>query len=249
VLTAFAQPPSHPLSLPKMSIVAVQIPLGIAPGGQFMAIGPGGVQMMVVNPGLPAGSIIHVRAPAPPPPVQAGAPQPPTMERQPTKAAEAVKEEDIPKDAKIEQAVVPDFQKTTLAEAPNQADLCPFMACCCVAYSLYPTFPDCLGFYQKGTCCGCIETEQLCCKVSKTDGVYCKLCNGELEVVKPVTCCKITETMCCFDARFAIPTDEETPCQMACLGFICVKSLKCHCAFYDSRAAAAASSPSKEVKA
>ena len=222
------------------SIVAVQIPVGVPPGGSFMAIGPGNVQMMVVNPGVPAGTIIHVRAPPPPAvvPMMVGAsptpaaPQPPQMERQ--ASVEVIKEEDIPKDAKIETAVVPAYQKTTLAEAPKQEELCPFLACCCVAYSCYPVFPDCIGLYAKGVACACLEMEQVCCKVSKTEGTYCKICNGELEVVAPVSCCKLAFTFCCLDARWAIPTDGEVPCQMSACGFICVKSFKCVCNLYST---------------
>ena len=218
-----------------MSIVAVQIPLGVPAGGQFLCVGPQGNQFMVVNPGLPAGSVIHVRAPAPPPPVAAGGPTPAQMKREEPKAAEVVKEDEVPKDAVVEKAVVAPFQKTTLNEAPKAKEMCPCMGCCCVAFSLYPVFPDCIGCYSKGVACACIEVEQLCCKVSKSPGVHCKVCNGELEIVDPVTCCKLTQTTCCIDQRFAIPTDAEVPCTMAVAGFICVRSFKCICKFYDSR--------------
>ena len=239
--------PSHSLLLSSHTmqatrpIVAVQIPAGVRPGGQFLALGPGGVQMMISNPGLPAGSIIHVRAPPPPVQQAAGAgPTPPAMQRKESKKVtqvETVKEEDIPKDEKIETAA---SFVARHAEATNEALLCPCLSLGCVSWSVYPMFPDCIGVYQKGTCCFIFEVEQLCCKVSKTDGVYCKLCNGTFEIVKPMSCCKMTETMCCFDARIAIPTDEETPAQLACCGFICCKSMKCQCAFYDSRAATSA---------
>lgn len=216
-----------------MSIVAVQIPLGVPPGGQFMAIGPGGVQMMIVNPGLAAGSIIHVRAPPPPPLVAAGAPQPPQMDRAPA-AVEEVKKEDIPEDAVIEKAIVPGYEKTTLNEAPKNHELCPFMACCCVAYSCYPVFPDCFGTYFKGVACACIQVEQLCCKVSKSDGTYFKCFAGECEIVQPQGFSKFASTVCCLDARFALPTDGEVPCQMAFLGLVCVKSWKLVCKFYST---------------
>ena len=220
-------------------IVAVQIPPGVRPGGQFIAVGPGGIQMMCANPGLPAGSIIHVRAPPPPVHYTAyGGPQPSGMDRRDSKKVtqvETVKEKDIPAGENIEHAA---SFVARHAEAPNEADLCPFMALGCMSVSLYPTFPDCIGSYQKGTCCFIYQIEQICCKVSKTDGVYCKLCNGEFEIVQPSSCCKFTETVCCVDARIAIPTDEETPSQLACCGFICCKAMNCACAFYDSRAAA-----------
>ena len=162
---------------PAMSIVAVQVPMGIPPGGQFLAIAPNGAQMMVVNPGVPPGSVIHVRCPPPPMPVYGG-PQPSSMERvapAPPPPTEALKPDDIPADAEIASATVPGFTKTTLAEAPKQEELCPCAACCCVTYSIYPVFPDCMGAYCKGVACMCIEVEQLLCKVSKTEGVFCKV--------------------------------------------------------------------------
>lgn len=159
---------------------------------------------------------------------------PPKMERQATAAAEVIKEEDVPKDVAIEKAVVPAYQKTTLNEAPKQSELCPCAACCCVAYSLYPVFPDCIGTYCKGVACACIEVEQLCCKVSKSDGSYCKVCNGELEIIEPQGCCKIATTICCIDSRYSFPTDAEVPCQMALCGLVCVKSFKCVCKFYST---------------
>jgi len=221
-------------------IVAVTIPPGCPPGGQFMAMAPSGVTMMIVNPGLPVGAVMHVRAPlaAPQPMVMAqqGPPPPPP---EPMKVEE-IKKEDIPNDAVIEKATVPGYAKTSLAEAPKDSELCPFVSCCCVTYSIYCAFPDCIGSYFKGVACGCIEVEQLCCKVSKTEGTLCKLCNGECEVVNPVGCCKLTATCCCVDARWAIPTDGEVPCQLACLGFVCVKSFKMVCNFYSTSSGQAA---------
>ena len=123
---------------------------------------------------------------------------------------------------------------TSLAEAPNQNELCPCASVCCVAYSIYPVFPDCLGVYCKGVCCGCIEVEQLLCKISKTEESYCKLCNGEVEIIKPTTFCKLTSTVCCLDARVALPTDAEVPCQLACLGLVCVKGFECVCKCYST---------------
>ena len=70
-----------------MSIVQVQIPLGVPPGGLFNVMAPSGALMTIVNPGLPAGAIMHVRAPvvAPQPIVMqqtvAAAPPPPARAR------------------------------------------------------------------------------------------------------------------------------------------------------------------------
>ena len=61
------------------------------------------------------------------------------------------------------------------------------------------------------------------------------MCNGELEIVKPVGCCKLAATVCCVDARIAFPTDAEVPCQVALAGFICCKSMECVCKLYDSK--------------
>ena len=220
-----------------MSIVAVQIPFGCPPGGQFMVMAPNGVQMLCVNPGLPPGAVIHVRAPAPQPMVapvpqsMGTAPEPPPLKREPTKA-EVIKEEDIPPDAVVTKAKA---IATSLPEAPKQEDLCPCLSTCCVAFSLYPVYPDCLGIYCKGVACACLELEILGCKVSKSEGVLCKVCAGEINLLNPIGCCKLASQCCCIDARFAVPTDEEVPCQLACAGLVCVKSFKCICKFYETR--------------
>ena len=213
-------------------IIAVQIPFGVAPYGQFVAMA-NGQPMMVVNPGLPAGSIVHVRAPAPvaPEPMMMGKP---VEEKAPPPTAEAVKEEDIPKDADVVTATVPAYSKTTQAEAPKPEDLCPCAAFCCITYSIWPVFPDCFGFYTKGIACACCQVEQVCCKISKSEGSRFKICNGEFEIIEPQGFCKIASTMCCLDARIALPTDAEVPCQLAACGFICVKSLKCVCKFHET---------------
>jgi len=215
-------------------IVAVQIPHGAPPGAQFMAMMPNGQPMMVVNPGLPAGSIVHVRAPLPQPvapqPMMMGTPAP--LQKAPT--VEALKEEDIPKDAQVVTATVPAYSKTTQAEAPKPEDLCPCASLCCVTCSLWPVFPDCLGIYCKGVACACIQIEQVCCKISKSEGSLCKICNGEFEIIEPQGFCKIASSVCCVDSRIACPTDAEVPCQMACLGFICMKSMECVCKFHET---------------
>ena len=214
-------------------IVAVQIPFGSMPGSQFMAVMPNGQPMMVVNPGLPPGSIVHVRAPvlAPQPMMMAtpGAPPPPKPE--PVKV-EAIEEKDIPKDAEIVTATVPKFNN--LAEAPKPEDLCPCAALCCITYSLWPVFPDCFGIYVKGVACACIQVEQVCCKISKSEGSLFKCCSGEFEIINPKGCCKLASTVCCIDARTAIPTDAEVPCQLACLGLVCVKQMACVCKFHQT---------------
>ena len=158
---------------------------------------------------------------------------------------ETVEEKDVDK-SQVQTAVVPAALKTTAAEAPKAEDLCPCLSLCCVNYSLYPVFPDCLGLYFKGVACACCQAEQLCCKVSKSDGSYCKVFSGECEIVEPVGCCKIAAQTCCLDARFAIPTDEEAPCMLACAGFICVKSFGCVCKFYDTKEAAQGQTPTKQ---
>jgi hypothetical protein len=215
-------------------IVAVQIPVGVPPGAQFMALMPSGQPMMVVNPGLPAGSIVHVRAPMQmaPQPQQMMMGTPPPVEKAPT--VQALKEDEIPKDAEVVTATVPAFKKTTQAEAPKNEDLCPCAALCCITYSLWPVFPDCLGVYCKGVACACIQVEQVCCKISKSEGSLFKCCNGELEIIEPQGFCKLASTVCCVDARIALPTDSEVPCQLACLGFICMKAMQCECKFHET---------------
>ena len=85
---------------------------------------------------------------------------PNTMQRQQSMKVEAIKQEEVEaakKEGKVEEAIVPNFQKTNMDEAPKNSELCPCAACCCVAYSLYAVFPDCLGCYFKGVACcwGC----------------------------------------------------------------------------------------------
>ena len=219
-----------------MSIVAVQIPLGVPPGGQFMAMMPNGNPMMVINPGLPPGSIVHVRAPiVAPQPMMMATPGEPPKPSTPPPPAEAIKEEDIPKDAEIITATVPAYKNTTMEEAPNPEDLCPCAALCCIAFSIWPVFPDCFGFYCKGKACACIQVEEICCKFSKTEGSLFKCCNGEFNILNPDGFCKCTTTACCIDMRIAIPNDAEVPCQMACLGLVCVKDAKCVCAMHETK--------------
>uniref|UniRef100_A0A7S3AWX0 Uncharacterized protein n=1 Tax=Haptolina ericina TaxID=156174 RepID=A0A7S3AWX0_9EUKA len=217
-----------------MTVMAVQVPLNVFPGMQFRVMTPYGQQLDVVCPHMAGpGQMIHIRVPA-----QQFVPQAPPAQQimradsaKPKVAAQEVKEDEIPADA----VVTPAFMKTSMPEATQEEHLCPCLSCICISCNIYATFPDCVGAYVKGVCC-CCECEELCCKLSRTDGSLCKCMHGEVEIIVPVTCIKSVQTCCCIDARIAIPFDEEVPCELGLMGFICVKNFECVCQVYETHA-------------
>ena len=46
-------------------------------------------------------------------------------------------------------------------------------------------------------------------------------------MIKPGTCCKMQEQICCCNAAIAMPCDEEVPCMISVLGITCVNNYKC----------------------
>ena len=56
-------------------------------------------------------------------------------------------------------------------------------------------------------------------------------CKSELECIKPTTCVKMTEQVCCVDMRCAFPCDDEVPCALTVLGLTCCYDFqpKCSC--------------------
>ena len=209
-----------------MDVVGVQVPLGVYPGGQFMAMTPTGQQVVVQVPmGAAAGSIIHVRVPA--------ATGPPPMPMAMTRAPEPSASDDDMELAEV--SVAPAF-KTSMADAPDPKDLRPCMACCCTILSCYVAFPQCIGCYSKGVFT-CIETESVACKPSVVEGSLCKLLSSEVELVKPVTCVKCAAQECCIDSRCALPCDSEVPCMISFLGLTIAKDYQPKCACGESASA------------
>lgn len=196
------------------TVVAVQVPLGMRPGGQFMVRSPAGQSMVAQVPfGVAPGQMMYVRMPAPPPipivMVQEQAPPPPENEE--TKVVET----------KI-------YNPTTLAEAPNPEDLMPCFACCCTICSIYPKVPNCIGIFAKGVL-GCCDIEAVFCKPGSAKNSLCICTKGECELIIPEVCCKLTYQMCCADTRCAFPCDDEVPCMLTACGIQCVKEYKCAC--------------------
>jgi hypothetical protein len=117
---------------------------------------------------------------------------------------------------------------TAMNEAVNSDDLCLFCGLCCVIGSCYTKWPECLGCANKGVLM-CLEIEGAACKTGRTEGSLCVCLKGESEVIKPVTCIKCTQQLCCVDLRCALPFDAEVPCVVGFAGVQCVKEYKCAC--------------------
>jgi len=120
------------------------------------------------------------------------------------------------------------YDPTGFAEKPNPEDLCACAACCCTLISCYWKYPNCLGCYEKGTVV-CLELEGVCCKTGLQEGALCLCTRGEVQCVKPRTCCKLESQYCCYDCRCALPCDEEVPCMVTILGLTFCKEYECTC--------------------
>lgn len=196
------------------SVVAVQVPANVHPGGQFMVRSATGQTMVAQVPfGVMPGQMMYVRMPAPPPiPVVMVQEQAAPPERQDTKVVEA------------------SYNPTTLEEAPSPDDLIPCFGCCCAICSLYTKIPNCVGVFAKGVC-GCCDVEGVLCKPATHKGPKSLLiCSkGECELIIPEVCFKFNYQCCCGDSRCAFPCDEEVPCVLAACGVQCAKNFQCAC--------------------
>ena len=203
------------------NVIAVTVPAGVMPGGQFMVRAPNGQSMVAQVPyGMMAGQLMYVRIPAPPP-------MPVVMVQE----QQVQPDSKPPEDVKVVEPKA--WDPSGLKMAPNPEDLMPICAVCCVICSCYLNSPDCIGYYTKGVC-ACAEVEWLCCKPGKAENSVCICAKAEIEFIKPSTCLKMNCQECCLDSRCAFPCDEEVPCIIALLGFQCVKDYKCSCAFGES---------------
>ena len=52
---------------------------------------------------------------------------------------------------------------------------------------------------------------------------------GEIECVKPTSCCKMETQECCLDCRIACPCDDEVPCMLNLFGWTCCRDWKVVC--------------------
>lgn len=117
---------------------------------------------------------------------------------------------------------------TTTDGGVNPADLTSCCALCCCICSLYCKCPDAIGCHEKGQLM-CCECEQVLCKTSSQEGVLCTLMRGEVELIKPTVCCKLSQQICCNDVRCSFPCDEEVPPMLACAGLTCCKNYEMVC--------------------
>ena len=107
-------------------------------------------------------------------------------------------------------------------DAVNENDLTIVGACCCANQALYTSLPDCIGCSGKATVC-CLEVAQ-CCK----PGAPCLFPFGCLGLRwVPCTLLKAQHQACCLVSSVALPTDDEVPAMVNCLGCSCFP--KCGC--------------------
>jgi len=162
----------------------------------------------------PAG-VMYVKLPAPPPIPMVMAQVPPDNQAP-----------DVPEGTAVIESAI--YDPTGFAEKPSPEDLYPCAACCCTLISCYCNWPKCLGCYEKGTVV-CLEIEGLCCKTAVQEGALCLCTKGEVQCVKPRTCCKLESQYCCYDCRCALPCDQEVPCMVTILGLTLIKDYACKC--------------------
>lgn len=114
------------------------------------------------------------------------------------------------------------FAKTSMVDAPDPSELIAFSACCCCITSCYCVAPKCISGYSKGVFM-CFEIESLLCQPGQREGSLCTCFRGEVECIRPYTCAKISQQICCCDMRCAFPCDEEVPCMVTLYGLTCFK--------------------------
>jgi len=210
----------NPMS--EYALLKATCPAGMKPGQQFIAQAPNGQQVVATIPykypdPVPPNTPLWIRY------VPVAAPMPIVMSNEDNAGPPA-------SDDGAAAEVVTGKKSSSLEGAPLQEDLMPCGACCCSVLSCYLKFPDCIGCYNKGTFT-CIELETLWCKTGMNENSsgdsLCLCLSGECEVIKPGTCCKLQETVCCCNAAIAMPCDEEVPCMIGLFGITCVKNYAC----------------------
>ena len=108
-------------------------------------------------------------------------------------------------------------------------DLVPVLGCCCCICSCYLECPDMLGAVCNNTLC-CCQWTALLCKCGKEEGICCKCCSMDVDVISLQVCCKIQTQLCCLDCRSALPTIDEIPCLLSLLCLTCCYRCKPVCA-------------------
>ena len=100
-------------------------------------------------------------------------------------------------------------------------NLTPIYGACCVFYSCYTKWPQCIGCTQATTCL-CVKSKGICCKPPTNDPKTCCICSDtSCSLIYPTTCVKAQVQEFCIEGRCAVPCDEDVPCIVNILGLTC----------------------------
>ena len=103
--------------------------------------------------------------------------------------------------------------------------LAPCFGLGCVICSIYTDYPECCGCSISGDIC-CINCDQSFCKRLEKEGECCALCTGDVSIITPTSCIKMTDQICCIHCGASFPCSDDVPCTFAVLGLVCCYKMK-----------------------